>query len=326
MRLPSAGVDISKDWFDAAMPQIGLKSRFEYTTESLKKLLKLLKKHGIDKARFCMEATGLYYERLAEFLHAHGYEVVVVNPQCIKHFAKSELRRSKTDPLDAELIQLFCEQKYDRLHLWQPTPEDRKAVREILRRRQALIEQRTAEKNRKVAGFSSAQVRRSIEKTIQFLNREIEELEAVALKIIASSPEMTRLVNLISTIPGVGVLTAIIVLVEVPEVLWTGRLAAVFAGVIPSKRSSGKSRQTSYLSKVGSSRLRHAIYMPALTAARCNPVLRDFYERLLKRGLHKMQALTAVMRKLLHLIFGIVQTGKQFDAMYEHKRRALALA
>ena len=322
VKIPCAGVDISAEWFDVSLPLIKLKERFENNLSGFKLLLKRLKKHGIAKVRVCMEATGLYFEKLAEFLHANGHEVVVANPQCIKAFSRSELRRSKSDPLDAALIQMYCEDKYNRLHLWQPLPLDYKCVREILRRRQTLVDERSAEKNRKSAGFSSAQVQRSIEENINFLDKQIQKLEEEAFNIVDGNSEMARLVDLIDSIPGVSPLTAAVVLVEVPQVLWSGRLAAVFAGVIPSKNSSGKSKTSSYMSKVGSSRLRHAIYMPALSASQHNPVLKEFYQRLLKRGLHKKQALTAVMRKLLHLIFGVIRSGKSFDPVYEQKRRS----
>lgn len=326
MRIPCAGVDISAEWFDVAMPQIKLKERFDNNAEGFKRLQKLFKKNGIKKARVCMEATGLYFEKLAEFLHANGHEVVVVNPQCIKSFARSELRRSKSDPLDAALIQTYCEEKYERLHLWQPQPEAYRSVRDILRRRQALVEQRTAEKNRKKAGFSSKQVLDSIANVIAFLDQEIEKLETEAFKIIKADQEMSDLIALIVSIPGVCRLTAATLLAEVPRVLWTGRLAAVFAGVIPSNNTSGKSLSHSRLSKIGNSRIRYALYMPALSASQHNPVLKDFYQRLIERGLHKKQALTAVMRKLLHLVFGIVQSKKNFDPEYQNLRRALPSA
>jgi transposase len=326
MRNPCVGVDISAEWFDVCIPQVKLKGRFDNNTQGFKLLLKRLKTHGIKMARICMEATGLYYEKLAEFLHTNGHEVVVVNPQCIKAYARSELRRSKSDPLDAALIQMFCEDKYTRLHLWEPLPEEYKSVREILRRRQTLVDERTAEKNRRAAGFSCRQVLGSINESIVFLDRQIERLEQEATIIIEAHPEMAELVSLVASIPGVRFLTAAVVLVEVPRVLWTGRLAAVFAGVIPTKDSSGKSRRGSYLSRVGSSRLRQALYMPALSASQHNPILKEFYQRLLTRGLCKKQALTAVMRKLLHLIFGIVQSSKRFDPRHEENRRALASA
>jgi len=324
MRLPCVGVDISKEWFDVDVPGSKFRERFEYTTRGLNLFLKRLKKLGIIKARICMEATGLYYERLAEFLYAHGHEVVVVNPQCIKSFARSELRRSKSDPLDAALIGVYCEEKYDRLHLWQPLPEEYKRVREILRRRQALVEERTMEKNRLQAGFTCAQVLESIREAIRFFDEQIKQLECLAFRLIEENPELARLVSLAESIKGVRRLTVATVLVEVPRVLWTGRLAAVFAGVIPAKDSSGKSRSRSYLSRVGSSRLRHALYMPAVSGSQHNPVLKEFYQKLLQRGLHKKQALAAVMRKLLHLIFGVIKTGQRFDPAYETKRRAEA--
>jgi transposase len=322
MRLPVLGVDISQEWFDAKIPQFNHRERFEQNTSGFKLLLKRLKKHGITKARVCMEATGLYYEKLAEFLHAHGHEVVVVNPQCIKAFSRSELRRSKSDPLDAQLIASFCEQKYEQLHIWQPLPAHYKQVREMLRRRQALVDFRTAEKNRLKAGFSSPEVLSSIRQMIDILGKQIKELERLANKIIDGDPEFKVLVDLADSVGGVSRLTAAIVLVEVPRVLWSGRLAATFAGVIPSKESSGKSLARSYLSRVGSARLRQSLYMPAVVASQRNPVLKGFYDRLKARGLKSKQALTAVMRKLLHLIFGVLKTGKRFDPLYESKRRS----
>jgi transposase len=321
VKLPVIGIDISKPWFDVEIPQCKHRERFEQNTSGFKLFLKRLKKHGITKARICMEATGLYYEKLAEFLHAHGHEVVVVNPQCIKAFSRSELRRSKSDPLDAGLIASFCQQKYEQLHTWQPLPAHYKQVREMLRRRQALIDFRTAEKNRLKAGFSSSEVLSSIRQMIDTLSKQIKELERLAFKIVDGDSELKQLVDLADSVGGISRLTAAIVLVEVPRVLWSGRLAATFAGVIPSKESSGTSLNRSYLSRVGSARLRQALYMPAVVASQKNPVLKAFYECLVARGLKSKQALTAVMRKLLHLIFGVLKTGKRFDPLYESKRR-----
>ena len=325
MRLSVVGVDISKDWFDVEIRQFKHKERFEQSASGFKLLLKRFKKYGIAKARICMEATGLYFEKLAEFLHAHGHEVVVVNPQCIKAFSRTELRRSKSDPLDAGLIGAFCEQKYELLHTWEPLPPHYKEIRELLRRRQALVDFRTAEKNRLQAGFSSEEVMRSIRQMIAVLDAQIEELETLAFNMIASDPELKQLVDLADSVVGVSRLTAAIVLVEVPRVLWSGRLAATFAGVIPTKESSGKSLSRSYLSRIGSARLRQALYMPAVVASQKNPVLKEFYDRLKARGLKSKQALTAVMRKLLHLIFGVLKTGKMFDPKYEPKRREALL-
>lgn len=321
MKLPIVGVDISKEWFDADISQFNHKERFDQNTNGFKLLLKRLKKYGITRARICMEATGLYFEKLAEFLHAHGHEVVVVNPQCIKAFGRSELRRSKSDPQDAALIATFCKEKYEQLHIWQPLPPHYKQAREMLRRRQALIDFRTSEKNRLKAGFSSPDVLSSIRAIIVTLDKQIKELERLAFKIVETDPELKELVDLADSVGGISRLTATIVLFEVPRVLWSGRLAATFAGVIPAKESSGTSLNRSYLSRVGNARLRYALYMPAVVASQKNPVLKSFYKRLLDRGLKKKQALVAVMRKLLHLIFGVLKTRKRFDPLYESKRR-----
>lgn len=321
MKLAIVGVDISKEWFDADIPQFNHKERFDQNTSGFKLLLKRLKKYGITKARICMEATGLYFEKLAEFLHTHGHEVVVVNPQCIKAFGRSELRRSKSDAQDAVLIATFCKEKYEQLHIWQPLPPHYKQAREMLRRRQALIDFRTSEKNRLKAGFSSPDVLSSIRAIIVTLDKQIKELERLAFKIVEADPELKELIDLADSVGGISRLTAAIVLFEVPRVLWSGRLAATFAGVIPAKQSSGTSLNHSYLSRVGNARLRYALYMPAVVASQKNPVLKSFYKRLLDRGLKKKQALVAVMRKLLHLIFGVLKTRQPFDPLYESKRR-----
>ena len=324
MKLPVFGADISQEWLDLNAPKHNLCERFCQNTSGFKLILKRFKALGIKKARICMEATGLYFEKLAEFLHAHGHEVVVVNPQCIKAFSRSELRRSKSDPLDAALIAKYCEQKYDELHLWQPLPADYKQVREILRRRQAIVDMRTAEKNRLKAGFSCDSVLTSIKETIAYFDQEVKTLESLAFEIINNSPEFKRLVDLADSIGGISRLTAAVILTEVPQALWTGRLAAAFAGVVPHNAKSGKSLNHSYLSRVGNARIRCALYMPAVVASGHNPLLKVFYQRLLSRGLKKKQAIVAVMRKLLHLIFGVITTGIKFDPGYHEKRRLLA--
>ncbi len=321
MKLPVMGADISKTWFDIDIPQVKLKKQFSNDIKGFSQLLKQLKKSGNTKIRVCMEATGLYFEPLAEFLYAHGHEVVVVNPQCIKSFSRSELKRSKTDPIDAALIAQYCEEKYDRLNLWKPLEPEYKKIRELLRRRTALVADSTAEKCRLKAGFSCNDNIDSIKRHLVWLQEEIDALEILVQETIAAHPELSKAVTLIDTIKGIGWLTAAIVLVEVPQVLWDGRLASAFAGLVPHKRKSGTSQNSTYLSKVGSEHLRAALYMPALSAKCSNPLLKLFYDRLRKRGLKHKQALTAVMRKLVHLIFGVLKNGQAFDQNYQAKRR-----
>jgi len=143
---------------------------------------------------------------------------------------------------------------------------------------------------------------------------------------VDADSELKEFVDLADSISGISRLTAAIILVEVPRVLWTGRLAATFAGVIPAKESSGKTLARSYLSRIGSARLRQALYMPAVVASQRNPAVKPFYTGLLARGLKKKQAIVAVMRKLLHLVFGVLKTRQRFDPLYESKRRALQQA
>jgi len=321
MKLSVVGVDISKLWFDIYIPLLFLKMRFSNDVSGFKLLLKLLQQKHIVTARVCMEATGLYFEALAEFLHANGHEVVVVNPQCIKSFSRSELRRSKTDPLDAALIAQYCDEKYARLNLWQPLKPIYKNIRELLRRRSVLVADSTAEKCRLKAGFSCKDTLDSIERHLVWLQKEIEQIECLVQENITQDPELAKAIALAVTIKGMGWLTVTTVLVEVPQVLWNGRLAAAFAGLVPHQNKSGSSQNSTRLSKVGSEHLRSTLYMPALSAARTNPLLKAFYQRLRKGGLKHQQALSAVMRKLLHLVFGVLSSGQPFDLNFESKRR-----
>jgi transposase len=322
MQKPIVGVDISKDWFDINVLVYSLKERFSNDLAGFKKFRRWLKKHKLDKYRICMEATGMHWEALAAFAHEEGQEVIVVNPSRISDFSKSKLRRAKTDKADAELIALFCEQNPD-LHLWVPQSAAHREIKELLRRRGQFVDQLTATKNRIKAGYQSEYVYSSLKREIAWLLEEIKAIEKLAKAQAEADEELKELTALLVTIPGVGWLTAVTLLVEVPKPLWEGRLASAYAGLVPHIKDSGKCvGKKSYLSRVGSSRVRAAVHMPSLTAKSKNQVLKDFYERLIRRGKKPKQACTAVARKLVDLVFAIVRTKCPFQP--DHRPRRMA--
>jgi len=262
----------------------------------------------------CLEATGTYAEALATFLYEQGHTISVVNPAQIYHFVQTSLSRTKTDKKDAQQIARFCQ-----LHqppAWTPLPAPVRVLQALVRRLDALLDMRTSETNRLAAGPLASEVVASLQSVLAFLDKEIAAIKGQIKAHIDSHPDLKRQRDLLVSIPGIADTSAAAVLAELGEVrqFTKARQVAAFAGLVPKVRHSGSSvRGRATLSKRGSSRLRHALYFPAMTALRFNPPVRALRERLRERGKAKMSILGAAMRKLLHIVFGVLKSGKPFD-------------
>lgn len=319
--LPVVGADISQEWFDVDYGS-GVQ-RYENTGKGFRALQRALIKHGLTKVRICMEATGLYFEDLAIFMYEVGHEVIVANPASIKGFSRCELRRAKTDALDARLIRQYGTDRYDREKLWQPPSPEMKKLKELSRRRTQLVNALGAEQNRLQAGFKTPEVIASIKRQIESIRAEIKTIEQVIKKHLADTPELAKLVKLADTVPGVSQITAVTIVAEVPECLWDVRSAAAYAGLAPGPDHSGKRKGKQSLCRIGKALLRRAMFFPAVTASTVskNNTFSDFYHRLLARGKTKKQAIVAVARKLLGVVVTILRTGVPFN---QHARVPLA--
>jgi transposase len=186
----------------------------------------------------------------------------------------------------------------------------------LVRRLDALTEMRTMEENRLASGVTVAAVRESVEEHLAYLAEQIKRTEALIRDQIDSHPGLKRQRELLDSIPGVGETTAAALLAEVPDILQyrSARRVAAFAGLVPRERQSGSSvRGRVRLSKIGNARLRKALYFPAVTALRCSPFFQAWAEGLRQRGKSKMAVIGAAMRKLVHLAYGVLKTGKPFD-------------
>jgi transposase len=312
------GIDIGKFKFDVGVLWDGRISRhknFANTQEGFEHLLTWLGKEMLkDNLQFCMEATGRYGEALAQFLYGRGYGVSVVNPACIKNYGKSKLRRTKTDKVDAMLIATYCQNEHP--ILWHPLPEDSRELQEMTRELYRVKDVLAEEKNRLKAGSHCPAALASIESRMVFLEAQIAELEGIINAHIDSSERLRQQKRLLMTIPGVAHTTANGLLSEIPEIRrFSGvRQLVAYAGLAPSEKSSGTLRGQTRLSKVGSSRLRKILYMPAVCGKRYNPVIINLSKRIEDSGKNKMVALGAAMRKLLHVVYGILKSGKPFNA------------
>jgi transposase len=238
----------------------------------------------------------------------------VVNPAQIKAFGQSQLSRTKTDKADAALIARFCQMH--RPPAWTPPRAEARALQALVRRLESLEQMRLMEHNRLEAGPAMAAVKASLETTIAFLDAQIKDTKRQIKEHINEHPWLKGQRDLLVSIPGIADTTAAALLAELLDVsLFTGaRQAAAFAGLVPRIRQSGSSvRGRPCLSKIGSGRLRKALYLPAIVALRCNPLVKAMGARLSVSGKSKMLIVGAAMRKLLHLAFGVLKSGKPFD-------------
>jgi transposase len=311
---PVLGVDIAKRKFDVALlVNNTLKHKvFANNREGFTLLLLWLHKHRVDHAHVCLEASSTYGDEVATFLHDTGYKVSIVNPARVKGFAQSELVRTKNDKVDAGLIARFCFAMHP--EPWAPVPPGMRRLQALVRRIDALISMRTQEMNR--IDVSHESIKSSIRDHITYLDQEIGTLKEQIAAHIKDDPELKTKKDLLKSIPGIGEATIAAILAELHMFEKCDRVQKIvaFIGLAPRELISGSSvRGKPRICKMGNSRMRKVLYMPALVSIRYNPVIRAMYERLKRNGKNGKVIVCAVMRKLVHIIFGILKSGKPFD-------------
>ena len=314
------GIDVSKDWVDVERVDgagaIG-KARFDNTSAGHRKLCSWLTKRG-HTARVVLEATGVYHVKLALALaEKKGVEVMVANPMAAKSFGDSLLQRAKTDATSAHVLREYAE-RMDFVR-WEPPSQARRHLRAVSRRIETLGKVITEEKNRHHAAKVDDEpesVLRDMRSSLASLKKRREELRKSALAIIAQETELREIFELLISAKGIGAASAISLLGELsmlPPGLGVRQWVA-YAGLDPRPVESGSSvRRVAHISRKGNVRLRGALYMPALVAKRSDPNVRAFAEHLLAKGKSKLVVTTAVMRKLLHAIHGMMKTKTTFD-------------
>jgi transposase len=262
-----------------------------------------------------MEASSTYGDELATSMHDAGHTVSIVNPARIKGFAQSELMRTKNDKVDAGLIARFCLAMHP--EPWTPVPPEMRRLQSLVRRIDTLISMRTQEMNR--IDVSHESIGSSLMNHIAYLDKEIKSLKEQIAAHIKDDPELKTKRDLLKSIPGIGEATISAILAELHMFERCDRVEKVvaFIGLAPRQFISGSSiKGKPRLSKIGHARLRKAPYMPALVSIQCNPIIQTFYHRLKGKGKNGKVVVCAIMRKLVHLIFGILKSGKPFDPNY----------
>lgn len=310
------GIDISKNKFDVALLKDGkIKNKvFENNPMGFEALTQWLAKQGIEgngKVHACLEATGTYGEMLSLYLADQGHVVSVVNPMRIKGFGISMMARTKTDKSDARVIARFCEAM--KPAAWTPPAQEMRDLRALVRRLHALQEMLLSEQNR--LDVTPERVKYDIEEHIGQLEQKIKKIKEEIRRQIDDHPDLRNQRDLLDSIPGVGeaLINSILSLFIRIQDFESAREFASHIGVAPKVRQSGKWQGKTKMCKAGDARLRKTLFMPALTARRFNPVLARFADRLAVAGKPKMVVIGAVMRKLAHMIYGVLKSGKPFD-------------
>jgi transposase len=291
------GIDISKDTFNVATCPAILKTSLPNTADGHRQFCQSLKNHNI--ALIVLEATG-GYERpiVAELLEAN-LPVVVVNPRQVRDFARGLGQFAKTDAIDAEVLAKFAQ-------LVQPAARVHKTAQitdlaELVRRRRQLNDLRTQESNRLLL-IHHRQVHKSIQKMLKLLDQQIAEIDKLIEQHIQNNDDFQQRDRILRSTPGVGPQTSAMLLAQMPELGSLNRQeVAALAGLAPWDRASGKWVGKGHIWG-GRKDVRSLLYMAALTARRCNPVIRQFAQRLEEEGKVFKVVITACMRKLLIIL------------------------
>lgn len=311
------GADIAKKKFDVACLLEGKFKHKVFTNDAAgfaSFVAWFLSLCGDISPLICMEATGPYSLPLADYLVNHGFSVSLVNPAKIHAFAKSELSRAKTDKADAKLIARYALKMQP--PLWTPPPANIRELQALVRRVEHLLEMIQMEQNRLETADASTHL--SITNVLNTLETELKSTRIAIKDHINNYPDLKQRSDLLETIPGIGEACIAHLLLALSEHhgFTHAKQVAAFAGLAPVLRESGQWRGNTHISKTGDSALRKVLYMPALCAKRYNPVIQVFWARLQSKGKNGKAITCAAMRKLIHIAFGVIKSGKPFDPNY----------
>lgn len=299
------GIDVSKDRLDVHVLPSGEAFCVARQGDGLAELVERLL--PLKPSLVAVEATGGYEATTAAAVAAAGLPVVVVNPAQVRAFAQALGKRAKTDPIDAEVIARFVQATKPEPR---PLPDEKaQLVADLLTRRRQIVQMISAEKQRDQRAVEP-RLKRSIARLVLALQKELSDLDQQIDDEIRGSPAWREKDDLLRSVPGVGPIVSRTLLAELPELgALDRRQIAALAGLAPWTRQSGKWKGKSFIGG-GRAPVRTALFMAALVAARHNPVLRAFHQRLINAGKPKLVAITATARKLLTILNAMVKANQ----------------
>lgn len=317
------GVDVSKKnldcmLLDSTTGKVKSKS-LPNTSAGFKQLVEWLSKNKAPNAYVVMEPTGVYHEPAALALTDAGLTLSLVNPAQLRQFAQGLGVKTKTDKADSMVLARYGATQ--QLQAWQPPSKSARRLKALLARRDAVADDLQREQNRQEAidfGQSPDEVKASIAQSIDFLQAELKRLEAMIQAHIDDDPDLRGKKDLLESIPGVGErVSSNLTALFAAKTFSSAEQLAAYLGLVPVQWESGSSvRGRPRLSKAGPSHLRKLLYMPAVVARQWNPHIKSLGDRLLAKGKTKMAVIGACMRKLAHLCFGVIHSGRPYDPNY----------
>jgi transposase len=302
-------------------------TRFKNNPKQFKKLVEWAKKLSTSETNviWVVEATGVYHEKVADYLYHQGYQISVILPNKVKAFSKTLKVKTVNDKVSAQtLAYLGLEKKLD---AWQPPKGVYKELKQLTRERDQLLVEATQINNQKHAEESGAwpnkQSIKRMEERLRIIERQIKEVEDEIKELLNSDEELKEKVRKLSTIKGVGIMTIAVIIAETDgfNLVRNRKQLSSYAGLDVVEKQSGISiRGKTRISKKGNKYIRKSLYLPALAAIRCNKPMKKMYERLVSKHGIKMKAVVAVMRKLLELSYILWKKNEEFDENYQEKK------
>src|SRR3990170_263723 len=291
-----AGIDVAQGWLDVAIHGLGQPWRVTADEEGIEGLTGALREQGVHLV--VLEATGGYEVPITASLGTAGIPVAVVNPRQVRDFARSLGKLAKTDRLDAQVLAHFGAATRP---VPRPLPDEQaRELAALVARRRQVLQMHAAELQRRQRALPV--VRPRIDRVLAVLEQELQDLDTELRDRLRASPLWRAQEDLLQSVPGVGPALTFSLLADLPELGTLSRKQiAALVGVAPMNRDSGRWRGKRVVWG-GRANVRAALYMPTVVAVRWNPVLRDFYQRLVAAGKPKKVALVACMRKLLVIL------------------------
>lgn len=303
------GIDVAKKHFDLYSLKTGQDRRMKNSTDGIRQCVVLC--NEIRPKLIVMEATGGYERILAATVQAEGFAVAVVNPRRIRDFARAAGQIAKTDKLDARIIAQFGATMKPRPS--EQIDENTQKLKALVARRSQLVGLHTAEANRLEHAHTKS-IQRSIVAVVKVIAAQLKSIDRQIEQHIQETPQLRQRSEIIDSAPGIGPVTAHMLVTELPEL---GRLnrrqIAALVGVAPMARDSGTFRGKR-MTGGGRKQIRSRLFMPTLVAVRHNPILKEYYTGLINRGKSKMVALVAVMRKLICILNVMVKNNQKWNS------------
>lgn len=322
------GIDVSKDKLDVALTSDGSSiisnSTFGNNQTGFSKLSNWVRKYSkkLEKVHYCLEATGIYSEDISEYLQDKNDSIVsVMNPYYVKSYAVSRYSRTKNDKVDAQILAYYAAERKPKKSV--KVPPELKKFKQYARHLSFLIDECARLKTKKDS-IKDDGIANLNQQAITFFEQQIIEIESKIKEQVDAFPLLKDKIGLVDSIPGIGFRTACIIIAEVD---WlnkenlSAKSIAAYAGLDPCEKQSGKKTGKSRTSKRGNSNLRGGLFMPVLCAIQHNPILKEFYQRLINNGKLEMVAITAVMRKILTIAIGILRNDAPWDPNWALKKQ-----